>query len=779
MIHSTSSLLDSWTTLCLLLLLSGSFTITRTEFPPNCMYYPDVNGTFQIPQDFVSRTLPSSQTRNCGLFCRGNAPLQFIIGMSATTSPTNDLTLIVPYAFHSCGRLQRVQLPATVTTIGMNAFGGCVNLAHVQFSSSLQRIDNSSFEGCSSLQNITLPNSVTVIDSCSFQACTALRNVLLSNSLTYIGRNVFYACNSIVAITIPPSVKYVGLQALPNCYGFGLRYGNHSITLEQTTDFPTGTVDCIACNDSMATLRLRDSVVSIQNGSLFGCSKFVHAILPDGLQYIGSKVFAYCSSLQSVYVPSSIIFAGTNSLPTCLGYGLLISSLDPKYVLNGTNVTCTPCHGSPTLTFPNESDITAIGGWTGDQSFSSCTSLVIVSIPQTVTLIGNSSFLECSELLYVDLGNVQAIGPNCFQGCTELVDVRMSPYITYIGQNAFQDCTSLQSVDFPVQTESNTIDFPINIFSGCSLCGGSVLNTDDDDQGGDITPKTSVVVQAFVASFTFYACKDLVGIYFTDAVLRVLPRAVIKCDQLTSINVPNSVTYIHTNAFTDCGGLKSITIPNTTTVEQSAFTGCGCDSSLYTAGSALQNCQQGFINATGHWTEWTTCNITQFQYIEPTYYRDRQCQALTNCEGVQHGYIKIEGTPTSNRVCDTTPLLSGLALYMLIGFVVLMPMCYIAWKIFRMARKYRHAKYDLILQERLLAEERAENIELKRAWEIDYDDLNLQTKLVSSNANCSQTSSHSLPSFKYSCFYIFTLILLSINRKVLFKLTSPILTSRI
>ena len=79
------------------------------------------------------------------------------------------------------------------------------------------------------ITNVEIPDSVTSIGMMAFQLCRGLTSVTIGNSVTSIGDYAFYDCRSLTSITIPDSVTSIGQGAFQNCSGLT------SITVEATT----------------------------------------------------------------------------------------------------------------------------------------------------------------------------------------------------------------------------------------------------------------------------------------------------------------------------------------------------------------------------------------------------------------------------------------------------------------------------------------------------------------------------------------------------------------
>ena len=81
--------------------------------------------------------------------------------------------------------------------------------------------------------------------------------------------------------------------------------------------------------------------------------------------------------------------------------------------------------------------------------FNECTSLKSITIPGSVTFIGEGAFQMCTGLTSVTiLEGVESIGEGAFGLCMSLVSITVSSSVTSIGEGAFMYCMSLTSVTF-------------------------------------------------------------------------------------------------------------------------------------------------------------------------------------------------------------------------------------------------------------------------------------------------------------------------------------------
>ena len=77
-------------------------------------------------------------------------------------------------------------------------------------------------------------------------------------------------------------------------------------------------------------------------------------------------------------------------------------------------------------------------------AFTKCPNMTSVSIPKSVTTIGNNTFNNCTNLTSVTIPkSVTTIGGNAFENCSGLTSIIIPNTVTKIGASAFKDCVNL------------------------------------------------------------------------------------------------------------------------------------------------------------------------------------------------------------------------------------------------------------------------------------------------------------------------------------------------
>nr|DAL06265.1 MAG TPA: tail protein [Caudoviricetes sp.] len=84
------------------------------------------------------------------------------------------------------------------------------------------------------------------------------------------------------------------------------------------------------------------------------------------------------------------------------------------------------------------------------RAFSSCTSVVAISLPAAKT-IGKWAFMQCSKLATVNLPEATTLESSAFSSCPALTSVTI-PKVTSLPSQGLYNCTALQKIDLPAVT---------------------------------------------------------------------------------------------------------------------------------------------------------------------------------------------------------------------------------------------------------------------------------------------------------------------------------------
>lgn len=128
-------------------------------------------------------------------------------------------------------------------------------------------------------------------------------------------------------------------------------------------------------------------------------------------------------------------------------------------VISGTNVSVKKANTCPTgaLNIPATVDyagttysVTNIEFEAFSYNYSACTAITSVTIPNSVTTIGDFAFSSCSGLTTVNFSNALTnIGTDAFANCAALTSINLPNSLTTLSNGAFFGCTGLTTVNIP------------------------------------------------------------------------------------------------------------------------------------------------------------------------------------------------------------------------------------------------------------------------------------------------------------------------------------------
>ena len=254
------------------------------------------------------------------------------------------------------------------------------------------------------------------------------------------------------------------------------------------------------------------------------------------------------------------------------------------------------CSDLISVTLPKS--LTTLGDWT----FSYCKNLNNISIPQGVTTIERRTFYECSGLQNVVLQEgITTIGQYAFENCSSLSSINIPKSVTSIKWGAFRSCKNLDNIILAenlITIEENafcncsslsSINIPQGVtsigafaFGNCSKLGNSIVLPDSLTTLGNEAFKncenlSNVILSKNLKSVeanTFYNCNSLTAIEIPEGVTSIGDAAFYNCTTMSSVIFPNSLTSMGNSAFYNTG-IKEISLPdNLTDIGKRVFSSC-------------------------------------------------------------------------------------------------------------------------------------------------------------------------------------------------------------
>lgn len=382
----------------------------------------------------------------------------------------------------------------------------------------------------------------------------------ITYNVTSVGNECFSECHELSSVTLGNNIKIIKNEAFYNCH-------------------------------SLSSIILGDNVETIEDAAFYMCGELRSIKLGNNVKSIGSGTFAGCRSLSSINIPNSVAHIGQNAFGETSLYNnpenwennllyienCLVSADQYAYgaieIREGTRIiadrVCEGLQYIASITIPNT--VTSIG----EVAFEGCSSLKSITIGTNVTDIGRFAFAECPSLdsivwnakklqddshvgdkifnsLSVPLSvtsitfgdSVEHIPSGMCAGMPNLTSVSMGKNVKIIGPGAFFDCTFLESIP---------ISESVEIIGGQAFQGCHRLKS--------ITLPESLKI---IGGSAFHVCTSLTSVVIPDSVTTIEGSAFESCSALESLTIGKSVNYIGLLVVNGCSSLKLIDCKATT-----------------------------------------------------------------------------------------------------------------------------------------------------------------------------------------------------------------------
>ena len=187
---------------------------------------------------------------------------------------------------------------------------------------------------------------------------------------------------------------------------------------------------------------------------------------------------------------------------------------------------------------------------------------------------------------------VQSIGEQTFANLPTLTTVTISNSVTDIAATAFEDSTGITTATMPISAVNKV---PQNSLRTVTLTDGEYLGYDPSGAGmesvgfaGCLTLESVTLPETIehIGARTFAACKELSSLTIpeTAEVMAIGDQAFYMCMALGSVTIPETVESIGDSAFFGCRSITSVNIPaSVEDIGASAFADCGSLESITVA----------------------------------------------------------------------------------------------------------------------------------------------------------------------------------------------------
>lgn len=274
---------------------------------------------------------------------------------------TRKVTSIADYTFYNCKKLTSIGLPKSLKSIGKLAFWQCSRLKRViindiaawcnidffdlEYSNPLNFAHHLYSDENTEIKELVIPNDVTIIKNYAFRKCYGITSIKIPNSVTKIGVKTFEDCTGLQKVIVNDIAAWCNIKLEDYWNSNPLQYAHHLYSDENT---------------EIKELVIPNSIMTIRDGSFYGCSGLTSLKLSNSVTTIGNNAFQGCSGLTSIMFSNNLTTIG-------------------KYAFEG-------CYNLTSINIPN-SVITI-----EEEAFQSCYNLTSITIPNSIITIGYNAF---------------------------------------------------------------------------------------------------------------------------------------------------------------------------------------------------------------------------------------------------------------------------------------------------------------------------------------------------------------------------------------------------
>lgn len=381
-----------------------------------------------------------------------------------------------------------------------------------------------------------------------------------------------------------------------------------------------GTITIIGCTNTVRSIIIPDKingciVTSIGDRAFANCVNLTNLTICQNITSIGSSAFDHCSSLKQIELPRKIEVLPEWPFSFCSRLtNISVAKENPFF--SAVNGVLFNHDQSMLIQYPTgrigKYSIPEGVRFIGGLAFYGCYGLTDLSVPGSITNIGNRA-LGYSRLTNITLhAGIVSIGTNAFDCCQKLSAVNLPETITDIGPGAFKNCFALQKISIP----ASVTNIGYFAFEGCTglefisvapenPCFRSVdgvlfnrsltmlIQCPQERTAGFVIPDGVTSIAPFALSGSkinnlflpnsitdigyaaFFGCKGITNLILPTGISRI-PRGAFHASwNLQSVHLPSSVTNIGEKAFNQCTHLNSINLPEgITSIGPQAFGFC-------------------------------------------------------------------------------------------------------------------------------------------------------------------------------------------------------------
>ena len=314
---------------------------------PSTVYYIDpnaFNGCNNLETVTISKDNPYFIVEDGIIYNKNKTILiRCLPGKNTKVEIPNSVTEMQGYAFVGCSKLKgTLTVPGTIKNIPNNAFERCTSEIPLVLENGIEYIGRKAFANSHFIGDLAIPDTVKQIDGSAFFNCNKFNGTLNLGKVKDIYSFAFAFCDGFTGdLIIPEEISSINQGTFQNCTGFNGKLYIGQLTGKNIYEYAF--LNCIRIkevvgNISHASRGAFANCISLTNtGNVefatsygyYGCkslkeisvidmgymssgfdraSSLEEVRIGEGTDSLSSCVFARCTNLKTVYIPSTVTY---------------------------------------------------------------------------------------------------------------------------------------------------------------------------------------------------------------------------------------------------------------------------------------------------------------------------------------------------------------------------------------------------------------------------------------------------------------------------------------
>jgi len=203
--------------------------------------------------------------------------------------------------------LTTIAIPNSVTHLGKQCFSSNENLININLPTSISEISERCFQNSTQLKDISIPSSVEKLGEMCF-AGTAIEKIVIPSKVENISSGCFYSCFNLTSIEIPSSIT--SFEEYAFC-GTGFK------TFTIPSNIKSIGQSCFSGCCNLKSVNIKSPIQSLPKECFWDCNELKDITIPSSVVSIEERCFERCKNLTDFIVPENVKSIGNNCFTEC------------------------------------------------------------------------------------------------------------------------------------------------------------------------------------------------------------------------------------------------------------------------------------------------------------------------------------------------------------------------------------------------------------------------------------------------------------------------------